>query len=1049
MKKIFLIIFTLSLFYGLFAVPPCPKKNTDILPVLDLPSETFTKYHNEKNTNVPDSILIILVDFPDVKFKDKDTAFEGYDHNKDYFKKYMQHLSEYYNDASHGIYNLQTSYYTFYPDTITMQNNMSYYGNDDKWTERIAEFFKEIVKDIDDNVDFNNYDSIIIFHAGAGQETDVSGNNADDLWTTFLTRKTLQQGFDPDNDSYQGILTNDGKYVKEAVIMPESEQQSDYTSGDTKYGMMGVLAHEFGHLLGLPTLFDNYSDNGRSAGIGNFGVMGTGVWNANGFVPPLPCAWSRYFMGWENDNLVEISDDAQNQQIAYPMMNSLTPKLYKINISPKEYFLLENRQENPDNSTLHGFPNFTFTLLPDSLQDYYPPPNDDVPMFNFMENSYAGCEWDFFLPGPGYGEPPDSTNTTINGSGLFIWHIDEYMIDMLFDPDFEMNYVNYDASHKGVDLEEACGYQYLDEIQTMNSFGTPYDSYRAGNNTYFGYQINPDTGLMSFPTAESYYGGTNLEIYNISQSENIMNFSVRFAWNLNPNYQGITSYPPLITDIKSTHPGSEIVSVMDKGHIFFWDDKDSLDTSLSLTLSPIVKLYAYDEISKIMILPAKVNDSAVFYTFSGNISDFNQTDLDEGYGWASNPVVNKEIASAFRAFLPLNGNQDNNSEIVVLNNSFLISNIIHITQEKIVSNMMLKDNKLYILLSDNTNINLGILDVENQGNGVATTPLNELQNKTIQSSVLADLDNNGVNDIILTTSDSLLYVYEENGKLFNNFPIKMNLNAFSVPSIADVNGNGNLDILIGGENSFLVVDKEGKISHPYLGTSFPDSLCRASGVIACDIDNDGKTEVIGNFSKNRLAIWSYKNGNDFILKEPAVSYRKFSRFAPTIAVNNIDYQTKNTYIYVGTDDGLVFRKELPLFNLVSGSFWYTELSNYERTAAYDYDVPQNKFVSTDIFVKDQTYIYPNPLNRINSGTIFGGNRMANTISVRYMITKNADVEMKYYNINGDLIGKQNKKSSKYTQDAFFIDANHLASGIYLCTIKCENKVEKLKFAIEK
>ena len=145
--------------------------------------------------------------------------------------------------------------------------------------------------------------------------------------------------------------------------MPESEIQPDYSEGDIKYGMLGVLAHEFGHLLGLPTLFDNYSSNGRSAGIGNFGVMGTGVWNANGYVPPLPCAWSRYYLGWEDNNVINITTDEENCKIAYPMMNTLTPKLYKINISPKEYFLIENRQQNPDNSTIHGFKMFQDLIL--------------------------------------------------------------------------------------------------------------------------------------------------------------------------------------------------------------------------------------------------------------------------------------------------------------------------------------------------------------------------------------------------------------------------------------------------------------------------------------------------------------------------------------------------------------------------------------------------------------------------------------------------------------------------------------------------------------
>jgi hypothetical protein len=157
-----------------------------------------------------------------------------------------------------------------------------------------------------------------------------------------------------------------------------------------------------------------------------------------------------------------------------------------------------------------------------------------------MTNRYISSEWDFFLPG--YGMSP-----LTDGSGILIWHIDENIIAENFTENFDRNRINGNAYHKGVDLEEADGFQHLDTaVYDINKWGGPDDSFRAGNNDYFGdstYQ-----GLTWLPTAESYYGGIPLEIYNISASANTMSFSVRFAWRLDAGYSGVNTLPAAAID---------------------------------------------------------------------------------------------------------------------------------------------------------------------------------------------------------------------------------------------------------------------------------------------------------------------------------------------------------------------------------------------------------------------------------------------------------------------------------------------------------------------
>ena len=139
-----------------------------------------------------------------------------------------------------------------------------------------------------------------------------------------------------------------------------------------------------------------------------------------------------------------------------------------------------------------------------------------------MTNRLKGCEWDFYLPGySGGGYMP------IDGSGLLIWHIDEFIIEENFNPEIGLSRINGNANHKGVDLEEADGIQHLDTnpASSLYGYGGPEDAFRATINDYIGFSPHPETGLLHFPSAISYYGGTPFEITNISDVSDFLLFS--------------------------------------------------------------------------------------------------------------------------------------------------------------------------------------------------------------------------------------------------------------------------------------------------------------------------------------------------------------------------------------------------------------------------------------------------------------------------------------------------------------------------------------------
>ncbi len=50
---------------------------------------------------------------------------------------------------------------------------------------------------------------------------------------------------------------------------------------------IGVICHEFGHILGSPDFYDtNYEIVGSYDGTGQWDLMASGSWNGNGAIPP-------------------------------------------------------------------------------------------------------------------------------------------------------------------------------------------------------------------------------------------------------------------------------------------------------------------------------------------------------------------------------------------------------------------------------------------------------------------------------------------------------------------------------------------------------------------------------------------------------------------------------------------------------------------------------------------------------------------------------------------------------------------------------------------
>jgi M6 family metalloprotease-like protein len=423
-------------------------------------------------------VLALLVEFPDQSFV----------HERLFVERHLLFLTQYYSNVSGGRLQLEpvTS------DSIfVMPLSMTHYGLDDDLGKRLVELARDAVHAADSMIDFTRYDEVMIIHAGVGQEADILGDSPELIWSATLGPAEFEY-YLPDSTGHVGIATNDTlpdgqpKYIQKMAVLPEDESQDNYS-----FSPLGVYAHEFGHFLGLPDLYDtNPADAGSSQGIGNWGLMGTGLWNWNGYVPAEPCAWSKAVLGWRPVRIVSHCDTCE---LSYSEGANPSGELVLVPIGGREYFLIENRLQDPNGNHRFDF---------DDLNG-----NDTLDLYT---DSYLGAEFDYFLPGFGAG------------SGLLIWHIDEQQIEA----GMPYNLVNADRLHKGVDLEEADGIEDLDQrVSSLESYGSPYDSFRQGNNASF----TPS----SIPNSDGNYGGKSwVSVQDIGAPGQVMNFSVNVGRRL-------------------------------------------------------------------------------------------------------------------------------------------------------------------------------------------------------------------------------------------------------------------------------------------------------------------------------------------------------------------------------------------------------------------------------------------------------------------------------------------------------------------------------------
>ncbi|BDU50233.1 M6 family metalloprotease domain-containing protein [Haliovirga abyssi] len=268
---------------------------------------------------------VILIEFSDKKHSNL--------HDKEYYSNLLfsdkeGSMKDYYEKNSYGKLN---NIHGEIVNWVESDKTMGYYGLKDDSAD-IQNLVIEAIKKAAQYINFSNYDlnndgyvdQLIVIHSGEGEE---KSGIATDIWSHEWNLKT--------------------PYEVDGVKISKYTMQSEYSP-------VGIFAHEFGHALGLPDLYN--TTTGGTA-VGKYSLMDYGSWNgpnADGTSPSYMSAWEKVFLGWITPIDLNYADRNGTYMIKDIEENNIN-SVYRIYIKGKEeYLLIANRQKKGYDKYLPG-----------------------------------------------------------------------------------------------------------------------------------------------------------------------------------------------------------------------------------------------------------------------------------------------------------------------------------------------------------------------------------------------------------------------------------------------------------------------------------------------------------------------------------------------------------------------------------------------------------------------------------------------------------------------------------------------------------------------
>eukprot|EP00535_Pseudo-nitzschia_heimii_P006701 CAMPEP_0197180818 /NCGR_PEP_ID=MMETSP1423-20130617/5293_1 /TAXON_ID=476441 /ORGANISM="Pseudo-nitzschia heimii, Strain UNC1101" /LENGTH=686 /DNA_ID=CAMNT_0042630947 /DNA_START=138 /DNA_END=2198 /DNA_ORIENTATION=- len=348
------------------------------------------EFHNRRSalpTTGTIKNLVVLLQFKD--HEQQRRILPSYDD----VESLMDTLADVYRENSFGKLTIES---TVIPEWYTTSHEEAWYAAADgaSGTANLHEAMREALDDLEDSdvIDLIDHDgngdgyvdSVTFLHSGYGAEyggVDCDGRDyRQRIWSHQWQLHGDEDDGDDGGDDIGPWTSNSTDPSGETIKVWKYQAASALKGvcGDT-VTPVGAIAHEFGHILGLPDLA-----SGNGNGLGAFCLMAD-AWGFDETLehPSQMSAWSKLRLGWLEARTPKFGANEIALAEHREFRSDAAPKLYKIgdgefNFPKDEYLLIEYRGKTGLDAGLPG----------EGLLIYHVDEAPDVP-----DNSIEGHPW--------------------------------------------------------------------------------------------------------------------------------------------------------------------------------------------------------------------------------------------------------------------------------------------------------------------------------------------------------------------------------------------------------------------------------------------------------------------------------------------------------------------------------------------------------------------------------------------------------------------------------------------------------------------------------